>query len=256
MHSSPQSNLRYIQNTPKTKKNKRKDRRAKINGNTQNSVLDLSHLEPISPKTENQQLFFDLYNSGNKFINLHGIAGTGKTFCSLYKALEEVLDQSSRYRKVIIIRTAVQSRDQGFLPGNIKEKMEAYTEPYKHICTTLFNRKDAWNKLVGQGVIEFVSTSFLRGVTYDNSIIIFDEIQNGNFEEIDTVITRLGNNSKIMFCGDYRQTDLTKNGDKSGIIKFMKTLDKMKSSSQVEFGIDDIVRNAIIKEWIIAKLED
>lgn len=252
---SSQSNLRYLNPSPKTKKQKRRERKSG-NIQEQSTLLTMEHLDTIQPKTEKQQIFFDLYKTGNKFINLHGVAGTGKTFISLYKALEEVLEPSSRLRKVVIVRTAVQSRDQGFLPGNIKEKMDAYSDPYKNICTTLFNRKDAWNKLVAQGVIEFVSTSFLRGMTYDNCIIIFDEVQNGNFEEIDTVITRLGNNSKIMFCGDYRQTDLTKNGDRSGILKFMRTLDRMKSSGQIEFGIDDIVRNAIIKEWIIASLEN
>lgn len=255
MHSSV-TNLRYIESAPKTKKQKRKNRRATTVNDYQQTALDLTHLDTIQPKTEKQQLFFDLYKTGNKFINLHGIAGTGKTFISVYKALEEVLEPSSRYKKVLIVRTAVQSRDQGFLPGNIKEKMEAYTEPYKQICTTLFHRKDAWTKLVNQGVIEFVSTSFLRGMTYDNCIIIFDEVQNGNFEEINTVVTRLGNHSKIMFCGDYRQTDLTKNGDRSGIMKFIRAIDKMKSADTVEFGINDIVRNPIIKEWIIATLED
>jgi len=256
MHSSAQSNLRLINSAPKTKKQKRASRRAKINGDLQSSVLDLSHLEQIIPKTENQQLFFDLYNKGNKFINIHGIAGTGKTFISLYKALEEVLEPSSRYRKVIIVRTAVQSRDQGFLPGNIKEKMEAYTAPYVSICADLFKRKDAWNKLVAQGVIEFVSTSFLRGVTYDNAIIIYDEVQNSTFQEIETAITRLGTHSKILFCGDYRQTDLTKSNDKSGIHRFLSVVNKMKSAGQIEFGIDDIVRSAIIKEWIVASLSD
>lgn len=251
---SSQSNLHVL--PPLYKSKKQKKRNKKSNTNYNQNKIDLNSLTDIYPLTENQRCFFELYDQGRKFINLHGVAGTGKTFTVLYKALEEVLDASSKYKKIIIVRTAVQSRDQGFLPGNIKEKMDAYTEPYRQICNNLFNRNDAWELLSKQNVIEFVSTSFLRGTTFDNCIVIFDELQNGNLSEINTVVTRLGRDSKIMFCGDFRQTDLRKKGDTTGILKFLDITSKMNCADMIEFGIDDIVRGPLVKEYIIASLED
>jgi len=216
--------------------------------------VTINHLKTFDPLTENQKLFFEAYAQGDYFIALHGVAGTGKTFIALYKALEEVLDKGNPFKKIIVVRSAVQSREIGHLPGDVSEKMDIYQQPYKQICETLFERKDAWDRLEEQGYVEFISTSFIRGMSFDDAIIIVDEMQNMNFEEIDTVITRVGYRSKIIWCGDYRQTDLRKNGDKSGILKFFDIAQHMQAFTRVEFTADDIVRSSLVRDYIIAKL--
>ena len=160
--------------------------------------LKLDHLKTFEPLTDNQKLFYEAYKRQEYFVALHGVAGTGKTFIALYKALEEVLDKSNPFTKIIIVRSAVQSREMGHLPGDVDEKMEIYQQPYVQICETLFGRKDAYARLEEQGYIEFISTSFIRGMSFDSAIIIVDEMQNMNFEEIDTVMTRVGYRSKIL----------------------------------------------------------
>lgn len=217
--------------------------------------LKLDNLKTFEPLTDNQKLFFDAYKRGDYFIALHGVAGTGKTFIALYKAIEEVLDRTNPFNKIIIVRSAVQSRDIGHLPGDADEKLEIYQQPYVQICTNLFERRDAYQRMVEQNHIEFISTSFIRGMSFDDAIIIVDEMQNMNFEEIDTVMTRVGYRSKIIWCGDYRQTDLRKNNDKSGILKFFDIADRMKAFTRIEFTVDDIVRSSLVKDYILAKLE-
>ena len=216
--------------------------------------LRIDDLKVFDPLTKNQRTFFDEYKVGRKFIALHGVAGTGKTFCALYKAIEEVLDKGNAYQKIVIVRSAVQSRDMGHLPGDVAEKMSIYKQPYIQICDTLFGRRDAWDRLEEQNHIEFVSTSFIRGMTFDDTIIIVDEMQNMNFEEIDTIMTRVGNRSKIIWCGDYRQTDLRKAGDKSGNLKFLDIAQYVKSFVKIEFAVEDIVRSGLVKEYIVARL--
>ena len=217
--------------------------------------LRVDDLKTFDPLTENQKLFFDAYKRGDYFVALHGVAGTGKTFCALYKALEEVMDKSNPFRKIIVVRSAVQSREVGHLPGDVQEKMEIYQQPYRQICETLFDRKDAWDRLEEQGFIEFISTSFIRGMSFDDAIIIVDEMQNLTFEEIDTVMTRVGYRSKILWCGDYRQTDLNKKkNDMSGILKFFDIAYHMSAFTKIEFTPDDIVRSSLVKDYILAKL--
>ena len=158
--------------------------------------MRIDDLKTFQPLTDNQKQFFDAYKRGDYFIALHGVAGTGKTFCALYKAIEEVMDKSNPFDKIIVVRSAVQSRDMGHLPGDVNEKMEIYQQPYRQICENLFGRRDAWDRLEEQHHIEFISTSFIRGMSFDNAIIIVDEMQNLTFEEIDTVMTRVGHMSK------------------------------------------------------------
>jgi len=215
--------------------------------------VKLDDMITIEPLTQVQREFFTAYQRSDYFIALHGVAGTGKTYIALYKALEEVLDRNNPFNRVTVIRSSVQGRDMGFLPGDANEKMDIYTQPYKQICSELFRRKDAWDRLEEQGHIEFVSTSFIRGMTFNNSVLVVDEMQNMSFEELDTIITRVGSKSKIIFCGDYRQTDLKKKEDKSGILKFLEIAGNMREFSRFEFGIDDIVRSSLVKNYIVAK---
>jgi predicted ribonuclease YlaK len=228
----------------------------KTNQTTNALKIRLDNLNTFEPLTNNQKIFFDAYKRGDYFIALHGVAGTGKTFCALYKALEEVLDKSNPFNKIIIVRSAVQSREIGHLPGDVTEKMEIYQQPYRQICHTLFGRLDAYQRLEEQHHIEFISTSFIRGMSFDDAIIIVDEMQNLTFEEIDTVMTRVGYRSKIIWCGDYRQTDLNKKkNDMTGILKFFDIAMHMGAFTRIEFTPDDIVRSSLVKEYILAKLK-
>lgn len=209
-------------------------------------------LQNINPKTQAQQDVFDAFNEGYHLF-LHGVAGTGKTFISLYLALKTILT-SKEYKKIVIIRSAVPSRDIGFLPGTAKEKMMMYEMPYQVICNDLFQRGDAYDILKTKGSIEFVSTSFLRGITLNNCIVIADEAQNYTFAEADTLISRIGGNCKIIFCGDIDQTDLLKSkNDLTGLPKFMQIIEKMEIFDFIDFQTDDIVRSSLVKEYIIEK---
>jgi phosphate starvation-inducible protein PhoH len=216
--------------------------------------LRLDDMKTIQPLTDNQKGFFDAYDE-SQIMLLHGIAGTGKTYIALYHALEEVLDKSSNFNKVVIVRSAVPSRDIGHLPGDEKEKTEVYTEPYIEICADLFERPDAYQRLSEQKAVQFLITSFVRGITLSNSIIIVDECQNMTDMELNSIMTRVGDRSKIIFCGDFRQTDLYKKHDMSGLKKFMVIADMMPNFKTFEFGVDDIVRSAIVKEYILARLK-
>lgn len=222
----------------------------------QDSLQALKHfdLRRIAPLTVNQEETFKAYENG-KHLMLHGYAGTGKTFVSLYLALREMLTSDSGYEKIVIIRSVVPSRDMGFLPGSIKDKTKIFEEPYREICDDLFGRGDGYEVLKAKGLIEFTTTSFLRGVTFNNAIVIVDESNNMTFQEIDTVMTRIGNNSRILFCGDYRQSDLNKPHEKEGITQFMKITARINTFQHIEFEKEDIVRSGLVKQYIIQKTE-
>jgi len=219
-----------------------------------------TYLIDIEPITDNQKKLFESYSAG-KHLVAYGTAGTGKTFITLYNALADILDESTPYEKIYLVRSLVSTREIGFLPGDHEDKADIYQIPYKNMVKYMFQMpSDAdfemlYGNLKAQDSIKFWSTSFIRGTTLDNAIIIVDEFQNLNFHELDSIITRVGENSKIVFCGDASQTDLVKTNDRNGIHDFLNILRKMPSFDIIEFGIDDIVRSGLVKEYIIAKLE-
>ena len=218
------------------------------------------YLINIEPLTDNQKRLFDSYQN-NKQVVSYGAAGTGKTFITLFNALKDVLNENSVYEKIYIVRSLVATREIGFLHGDYEDKSDIYQVPYKHMVKYMFQMpSDAdfemlYGNLKAQDTIKFWSTSFLRGTTLDNAIVIVDEFQNLNFHELDSIMTRVGENSKICFCGDATQTDLQKTNEKNGIVDFIKILRTMPSFDLIEFGIDDIIRSGIVKEYIIAKMQ-
>ena len=243
-------------NTPKTPvpfgmSNRQMKRKKPIN-------LDL--MRSIEPLTENQKELFRCYKNDQNIV-AYGCAGTGKTFITLYNALRDVLDERSPYDKIYIVRSLVATREIGFLPGDHEDKSSLYQIPYKNMVKYMFELPSdsdfemLYGNLKTQGTISFWSTSFIRGTTLDNAIIIVDEFQNLNYHELDSIITRVGENSKIMFCGDATQSDLVRTNEKNGIIDFMKVLRIMPSIDIIEFGVEDIVRSGLVKEYIIAKME-
>lgn len=215
--------------------------------------IKIDHLKSFDALTPNQQKFFDAYRRGDYFIGLFGSAGVGKSFIAVYKALEEVLDKSNPFKQLVIVRSAVQGREQGFLPGSLDEKQEIYEQPYKEICATLFDRSDAYERLKEQGFIRFITTTAIRGISIDDSVILLDEAQNCTFQELSSVVTRTGYRSKIMLSGDWRQNDLTvRKSDISGLSDFMKVARNMKEFTDIAFTTDDIVRSSLVRSWIIS----
>lgn len=209
-------------------------------------------MEVVEPVTANQRKVVNAYEAGDSLV-LAGSAGTGKTFMALSLALEDVLDKELSYDKVMIVRSIVPTRDIGYLPGDEEEKKDAYTGPYRSICAELFQNADAWTKLKQSGTIEFMSTSFIRGVTIQNAIVILDEMQNLTFHELDSIITRVGENCKFIMCGDYYQSDFTKESDRTGILKFLSIIEQLKNFTIIEFGWEDIVRSDFVRDYIMTK---
>ena len=211
--------------------------------------INADFLLDIEPLTDNQKKLFDAYAEGKNVVAYGGSAGTGKTFITLFNALMDVFNPESPYEKIYIVRSLVSTREIGFLPGDHEDKSSLYQIPYKNMVKYMFQMPSdsdfemLYGNLKSQETISFWSTSFIRGTTFDNAIIIIDEYQNLNFHELDSIITRVGENSKICFCGDATQTDLQKSNEKNGIHDFMKILRIMPSFELIEFGLDDIVRS-------------
>jgi predicted ribonuclease YlaK len=220
--------------------------------------INLDYMKKIEPLTENQETLFSRYGLDQNLV-AYGCAGTGKTFITLYNALRDVLNEKTQYEKIYIVRSLVATREIGFLPGDHEDKSSLYQIPYKNMVKYMFEMPDdasfemLYGNLKTQGTISFWSTSFIRGTTLDNAIIIVDEFQNLNGHELDSIITRVGENSKIMFCGDATQSDLIKTNEKNGIIDFMKVLRIMPSFDIIEFGIEDVCRSGLVKEYLTAK---
>ena len=214
--------------------------------------LRIDDLRTFEPLTENQEKVYKAWNEDNHLV-LTGSAGTGKTFSAVYLGLEQVLDKGNQLEKVVITRSIVPTREIGFLPGSMEEKMEPYSGPYRAICTELFQDSKAYDKLVEQDAIEFLSTSYIRGTTFNDAVIIVDEMQNLTFHELDSVITRIGQNCRIIFCGDYLQSDFTKESDKNGFGQFLKIIEHMTKFSVVTFTWADIVRSDFVRDYIMTK---
>jgi phosphate starvation-inducible PhoH-like protein len=220
---------------------------------TNHLKLRIDDLKTFQPLTENQRLFFEAYKRGDYFVGLFGSPGVGKTFLALYKALEEVLDRNNSFDKIVVVRSAVQVRDQGFVPGNLEEKMEIYEQPYVEICQTLFERADAWSRLKEQNCARFISTTAIRGISIDDAIIIVDECQSMTWHELSSVITRTGHRSKIIFVGDLKQNDLVKSrNDVSGLREFLNVCETMNEFTRINFTSEDIVRSSLVKSFIVA----
>ena len=220
--------------------------------------IGAEHLLDIKPLTPSQEKVFDAWDN-KKNLFLFGSAGTGKSFITIYLALKEILDSKSPYEKLYIVRSLVPTREIGFLPGDHEDKANLYQIPYKNMVRYMFEMPDeaSFNMLYGnlkaQETISFWSTSFIRGVTLDNAIVLVDEFSNLNFHELDSMITRIGEDSKVMFCGDITQSDLTRENDKSGINDFIRILEEMKEFSCIEFDINDIVRSGLVKSYLLSK---
>lgn len=215
--------------------------------------LKLDDLKTFNPLTDNQKKFFDAYKRGDYFIAMLGSPGVGKTFLALYKAMQEILDKNTSFTQLVVVRSAVQVRDQGFVPGSLDEKMKIYEQPYAEICRTLFDRHDAWDRLKEQSKARFISTTAIRGISIDDAIIVVDECQSMNWHELSSVITRVGYRSKIIFVGDLKQNDLIKNkSDVSGLESFLRIARTMEEFTEISFTSDDIVRSSLVRSWIVA----
>ena len=223
---------------------------------------DINHTNLVNIKsiTDNQKVVFDSWKKGkNQF--LFGAAGTGKTFISLFLALRDVLDLKKPYDKVVLVRSLIPTREIGFLPGDEEDKAALYQVPYQNMVQFMFEMQNEqqfnnlYDKLKSQGTLYFLSTSFLRGLTFDNTVIIVDECQNLNFHELDTIITRVGQDSKIIFCGDFDQTDLVKQNERNGLHDFLRILEEMEEFNCIEFTIGDIVRSGFVRSYLINKIK-
>ena len=225
-----------------------------------NKEINLNNLVVIKPITDNQKIVFNTWKKGkNQF--LFGAAGTGKTFISLYLAIQAVLDLKTSYDKVVIVRSLIPTREIGFLPGDEEDKAALYQVPYQNMVQFIFEQpnekafNNLYDRLKSQGTLYFLSTSFLRGLTFDNAIIIVDECQNMNFHELDTITTRVGQDSRIIFCGDFDQTDLVKQNEKNGLHDFLRILEEMEEFNCTEFTIGDIVRSGFVRNYLINKIK-
>lgn len=215
------------------------------------TIHDLKQIKPLT--TNQEAMFYDFFDGKNVFA--YGSAGTGKTYIALFLALNEMLNQRSGIDRVIIVRSTVATRDIGFMPGTLDEKVAVYERPYKDMFADLIGRLTSYDDMKAAGKVEFITTSFIRGLTWDNAVIVVDEIQNMTFHEIDSIMTRVGENSRIIAVGDLAQTDLTKKNDQSGIERTLRVVQRMNEFGVVHFTRHDIVRSDFVKSWIVASEE-
>lgn len=217
-----------------------------------NSPVKKEELYAYDPLTENQKTTFDAWEDGDN-LALIGSAGTGKTFQAMLLGLECITDKNNTQEKVVMFRSVVPTRDMGYLPGTVEEKKEVFETPYKNIIGELLGGDQPYKRLVHTHQFEFMTTSFIRGLTIDNAVIIVDEMQNLNFHELDSVMTRVGNDCRIIFCGDYHQSDFREGSERDGVMKFIRILEQLKHFTVVQFGWDDIVRSDFVRDYIMTK---
>ena len=216
------------------------------------AAVKQDELYEYEPLTDNQKIAFDSWDDGDN-LALVGTAGTGKTFLAMYLAMETVTDKQTAQEKITIFRSVVPTREMGFLPGSVEEKKEVFETPYKAIVEEVLGGDQPYKRMVRCNQLEFLTTSFIRGITIDNSVVIVDEMQNLNFHELDSVMTRIGNNCRVIFAGDYLQSDFKEGSEKDGVIKFMRIVDQLKDFTTVQFGWDDIVRSDFLRDYIMTK---
>jgi phosphate starvation-inducible protein PhoH len=215
--------------------------------------IKLDHLKTIFPLTDNQKFAFQEFAQGQHIV-LTGYPGVGKSYLSLFLALKDILTSGNGYNKIIIVRSARATVQLGHLPGDLDLKLQIFEQPYKDIVNSLVNISDAYEQLKNNGLIEFHSTSYLRSLTWDNYVVIFDEASSATMHEIDSVITRCGNNTRYIICGDHNgQCDITSKHEKSGYSEFLQIIDQIPEFSTISFNEEDIVRSEMVKKWIIAK---
>ena len=216
-----------------------------------NTAIKHDEVYQYEPLTENQKKAFDAWADGDH-LALIGTAGTGKTFLAMYLALELITDKVPQ-EKIVIFRSVVPTRDMGYLPGSVEEKKEVFETPYKNIVTELVGGDQPYKRITHTHQLEFMTTSYIRGLTIDNAVIIVDEMQNLNFHELDSVMTRVGENCRVIFCGDYHQSDFKEGGEREGILKFMRIVEQLRDFTSITFGWDDIVRSDFLRDYIMTK---
>lgn len=215
------------------------------------SLHDLKNIKPISSA---QRMLFESYLAHDNHVVANGFPGTGKTYLSFWLGLNSVLSPDEPQDRIIVVRSAVPARDIGFLPGDAKEKMAPFEVAYKDIVHDLIGKSTSYEDMCEAGKIEFMPTSFLRGLTWDNAVVILDEIQNLTWQEIHTVMTRIGKNTRVLVCGDVSQNDLqNKRNEETGIGNFLTVAERMNTFDIVNFTKHDVVRSGFVKDWILAK---
>lgn len=205
-------------------------------------------LPEVRPLTSGQQRVFNAWRDAEHLL-IYGSAGTGKSYLSIYLALRELY--RGKTNRVIIVRSAVQTRDIGYLPGNAEEKAAIYEQPYVDIVTELTGQAMRYDHLVRDGQLEFATTSFLRSITWAEAVIVVDEAQNMTFHELNSIMTRIGEKARVIVCGDMAQSDLTKN-EKSGFGRFLQVVPCIPHFHSIQLSRNDIVRSDFVKAWIIA----
>jgi len=212
----------------------------------------LHDLRRVFPITESQKELYTSYINGYN-VCAAGSAGTGKSYLALYLAFDDILNADTQCDHVIIVRSAVPTRNIGFKPGTTEEKLAEYETPYIDICTDLFRRKSTYGDMKKANLLTFVDTSCIRGQTWNDAVVIIEEVENMNFHEINSVMTRIGKNSKVIITGDIKQTDLlSSNKDTSGMVEALRVLERIPSFKTVQFTRNDIVRSGFVRDWIIA----
>lgn len=210
-----------------------------------------NNMRDIRPITDSQIEAYEQWDKGRNLI-LSGAAGSGKTFIALYLALQELI--KNRKKRLVILRSVVPTRDIGFLPGTQEEKEAAYLTPYIGVISEIFkNNPTLFTSFLKSGTVEFLTTSYIRGITLKDAIVVVDEFQNCNFHELDSIITRIGKGSRVIFSGDYYQSDFTNRKEKEGIGEFLKIIESLKHFKKIDFTWKDCVRSGMVRDYLMTK---